>query len=211
MHSWSGASDVIVRCGSHDPELEGYHYLASFPEIKHYVGDDDPYKDSITGNAGYLPAQQEMYERYPGYSGYLSIEDDCTFEEKFFDRRILDLFDRFPNRCGMVRLHDLAQQIESYAFSDVWCNALGCLWPAKAGEPGFKIMPVIAGNLITQGPRFRHRPLLRSQGYTGDERRGALETPGIVEKFHGEGERMELWLSHNVHLLRQRLQRAAYS
>ena len=214
LESWAadsaGVSDIILRNGSFDPLVDSYLDFEGFPNLIRYVGNDAPYKDSMTGNAGYLPAQQEMWERFPGYAAYLSIEDDCVFEEKGFDKKILAQFLLFPNRCGMLRLHDHSDEIECYAFSDVWCNALGYLWPDVAGETGFKVMPVIAEELIRKGPAFRHLPLLRSHGYTGNERSGSLEIPGIVEKFMREGMRMESWFQTNAKRMQKKIHAAAY-
>ncbi len=214
VESWlattAGCSDIIVRNGTADPCYHEYDSFEGLPNLIRYVGDDAPYAGSITGNAGYLPAQQEMWERYPGYAAYLSIEDDCTFEEKGFDKTLLDMLSFYPNAVGCVRMTDLANQIEVYCVSAGWTSALGWMWPSEGGEPAFKIMPYICPSLYrADGPRFCHHPLLRSHGYQGHERRGALETPGIVEKFHGEGTKMEQWLFENITRLHDTLMKAA--
>jgi hypothetical protein len=205
----AGCSDIIVRNGSDDPSAPEYAEFDGIPGIIRYVGDDGLFRDTITGNAGYLPAQQEMWEKYPGYAAYMCTEDDTTFEETNFDTTLLALFNNFPNRVGMVKCLDLACQIEIQCFSDTWCNALGWLWPKEGGEPFFNAMPVLADGLATLGPAMCHHPLLRSHGYTGNERRGAMETPDIVAKFHGETRRMEGWLNANYIQLRQKIKEAA--
>jgi hypothetical protein len=121
--------------------------------------------------------------------------------------------EKFPRRVGMIKLPDLSGQIEVQCFSAEWCKALGFLWPREAGEPAFKAMPSLVGKgmyMDGTGATFRHRPLLRSHGYTGSERAGALEIPGIVEKFYTQGVQMEEWLLHNVGAMRARLTKAAY-
>jgi hypothetical protein len=210
-----GLSDLIIRNGSSDPTAPEYqNYSIAVPDVIRYIGDDEPYRGSITGNAGYCPAQQEMWERYPGYAAYLTLEDDTVLHTKGFDRNLLATFDFFPGRVGYVQLYDRAQTIEVQCFSAEWCNALGHLCNPEVGETAFILSRLLAGEkmMMYAGERaeFTHYPLLKEYGYTGDERPGALSMPEQVAKFRKQEAEMLVWMRDNGNLLRAKLEVAAH-
>lgn len=213
QHYTPELSDIIVRNGENDDSKDLYkQYFAGLPGVIHFVGPDSGFKTSVDGTAGYCVAQQDIWERFPDYSAYLCIEDDCVLESSGFDRWLLDRLDKFPNRVGMIELVDRANQVQCQCFSAEWCNALGFLCHPDVGEPAFKLSVYLATpGLIArgEGAQFTHRPLL---GDTGAERSGSPKwTDGTVARFYQQEEYMNnVWIPKNEWLLRNRLEVAAY-
>lgn len=211
-HASPGLSEVILRNGEHDPLKDEYIPFTEMPSVIRFVGPDSGFKTSVDGTAGYCVAQQDIWERFPFYSAYLCIEDDCVLESPGFDRWLLDRLDKFPNRVGMIELVDRANQVQCQCFSAEWCNALGFLCHPDVGEPSFKLATYLATpGLLTrgEGAQFTHRPLL---GDTGTERSGSPKwTDGTVARFYQQEEYMNsVWLPKHEKALRNKLEAAAY-
>lgn len=211
-HATPGLSEVILRNGENDPSKDAYEpFTEGMPNLIRFVGRDTGF-NSCDGTAGYCTAQQDIWERYPDYSAYLCIEDDCVLESPGFDRWLLDALNNFPNRVGMIELIDRSQQVQVQCFSAEWCNALGFLCHPEVGEPAFKMAVYLASpGLIARGDgaHFSHYALL---GDTGTERSGSPKwTDGTVTRFY-EQERFMFneWLPKHGRELRKRLEDAAY-
>ena len=202
-----GLSDVILRNGLSDPLLVGYEVFESLPNVHRVVGTDEGFNSTWAGTAGYCPAQQDLYTRFPDYAAYLCIEDDTVLASVGFDRWLLDAFDDFEGRKGMVELYDRAQTIHVQCFSAEWCQALGYLCNPAIGEIAFLFARYLAGNNRFKSGKghaeYTHIPLLRA---TDTERPGAMLQPKVTGEFyrqlddynknwlpeHGPAERMKL-------------------
>jgi len=208
-----GLSDLIIRNGSADPTAPEYqNYSIAVPDVIRYIGDDDQFAArSMTGDAGYCLAQQEIWEQYPGYAAYLTLEDDTVLHTKGFDANLLKMIEEFPNRIGMVLLHDRAAQIEAQCFSAEWCNLLGYLCNPEVGEAAFMLSTITAKAIPAMfrhsGPQaeFTHKPLLREYGYEGNERMGAMSRPEQVAKFRVQEAAMHEWRKEHGNALIMKL------
>lgn len=176
----AGCSDLILRNGEADPRRHEYECFEKLPNLIRVVGPDDGFKSTWPGTAGYNPAQQDLWTRYPGYDAYLCIEDDTVLHTPGFDRWLLDTLKEYPNRLGVIELYDRAQQIHCLTLSNVWCDTLGYLCHPDLGENAFEQTLLLAHEVkLIRGAKgyaeFTHHPHVRAYGYTGDERRGAVE------------------------------------
>lgn len=181
LKTTTGCADLILRNGDADPRYHEYSSFEGFPHVIRVVGPDTGFKSSWRGTAGYNPAQQDLWKRFPGYAAYLCIEDDCVFHTQDWDRWVLSSFDVFPGRVGVTELYDRSQTIHCLAMSAEWCGALGYLCHPDLAENAFE-QTVVLANMSPkqiQGARgkaeFTHLPHVRAYGYTGNERIGAVE------------------------------------
>jgi len=192
----TGYSDLILRNGEADPVKDEYAMFEGIPGVIRVVGTDQGFNSF--GTAGYNPAQEDLWERFSDYSAYISIEDDCVLETPGFDQWLLAEFDRFPGRVGLIELYDRSQTIHCPCLSAEWCDALGYLFLPGVGEHGFhQVLQLAQADppqyLVGTGAHFTHYPHLREYGYTGNERKGALATPGIPEQFHQQAIMLARW------------------
>jgi hypothetical protein len=181
----AGVSDVILRNGEGDPTVEVYGKFAS--RVKRFVGSDSGYNTTWEGTAGYAPAQQDIWERHPGYAAYLTIEDDTVLHTEGFDKILLAEFDRFPDRVGALELADRAGTITVQCFSREWIARVGALCLPAVGEQAFDVsreLAKAAGRYAASTVEFTHVPHLGTYGYGGDERPGAMELPGVPDRFY---------------------------
>lgn len=210
-----GVSDLIIRNGEKD--TSDYTMFDDLgPEVIRFVGPDDGFNTTWVGTAGYAPAQQDIYERYPGYDAYLCIEDDTVLETPGFDTWLLAEFDKFPNRVGMIELYDRSQTIHCQCFSKEWLKTIGYLCIPAVGEHAFEVSRALAGQAFLRpgvGAEFTHYPCVRSYGYTGDERAGAVEPSNAdspVARFYVEQDRVNNeWMPEHADALRARLEKEA--
>lgn len=195
----AGLADVILRVGDTDLQKDAYNRFIGIPGLVHVVGPDEGFNSTWAGTAGYNPAQQDLYERFPNYAAYLSIEDDTVLHDDAFDLSLLQELDKFSGRVGLIELYDRSQTIHCPCVSAEWCEALGYLFSPEVGEHGFyqllqlaQTEPVqyLSGRGVAQ---FTHYPHLREYGYTGDERPGALAQPAVTEAFKSQARALVEW------------------
>jgi len=203
LETSDGAADVLLRNGEADPTKDEYAVFEDVPGLIRVVGTDEGF-NSVSGNAGYNCAQQDLYERFPDYSAYLSIEDDCVLHTRGFDTQLLSMLDDFPGRVGCLHLYDRAQTIHVMCVSAEWCSALGWFFDPQVGEQGFNQMLNLAQRAPAQfakavSVQFTHFPHLRSYGYTGNERAGALEQPAVVRSFYDQEAMLNDWMHNRAH------------
>jgi hypothetical protein len=213
-HASLTTSDVLLRNGERDPLHGDYAMFEGMPNLVRVVGPDDGFNTTWTGSAGYAPAQQDLYERYPDYAAYLCIEDDTVLETPAFDSWLLSRLDTFPGRVGMIELYDRSQTIHVQCFSAEWCKALGHLCNPAVGELAFELALRLANTQMYRsgrwGAEFTHLPLLPQYGYTGSERAGALSMPNVVSNFYTKREWFyHEWLPLNEPREREKLEAAA--
>jgi hypothetical protein len=217
MASWmattSGASDLILRNGEDDPLADLYAAFEGTPNLIRVLGTDRGF-NSVGGNAGYNCAQQDLWERFPDYSAYLSIEDDCILHTPNFDTMLLRMFDDYPGRVACLELYDRSQTIHCPCLSAEWCDALGFLFHPDVGEHGFYQVLDLAMTYPAQfgkavSVQFTHYPHLREYGYNGDERPGALSQPAVVEAFKHQARALVNWMSKNRQSAKAALMRAS--
>lgn len=219
VQSWiglsAGCSDLIVRNGEADPSRDDYREFDSVPNLIRYVGPDDGFNTTWVGTAGYAPAQEDIYRRYPEYSAYLCLEDDTVLHSRRFDAAILAAIAALPGRVGVVKMHDRSQTITCLAISDSWCKALGYLCCPEIGETAFLQTVALASNLMMLHDghgyaEFTHLPHLRDYGYEGNERPGAMTMPDVVNRFHEQERHLfQEWMPRNGPEAKERLRAAA--
>lgn len=207
-HGSLGLTDVLLRNGERDPLRDGYSMFEGMPNVIRVVGPDDGFNTTWVGSAGYAPAQQDLYERYPDYSAYLCIEDDTVLETNAFDDWLLARLGDFPGRVGMIELYDRSQTIHVQCFSAEWCRAVGHLCNPEVGELAFELALRLANSAFYRsgkgGAEFTHMPLLPQYGYSGTERPGALSMPEVVSNFYTKRE----WFYHEWVPLNEACERA---
>jgi hypothetical protein len=208
-----GVSDLIIRNGEKD--TSDYTMFDDLgPEVIRFVGPDDGF-NTWDSTAGYAPAQQDIYERYPGYDAYLCIEDDTVLETPGFDTWLLAEFDKFPNRVGMIELYDRSQTIHCQCFSKEWLKTIGYLCIPAVGEHAFGVSLALAGRAFFRlgvGAQFTHYPCVRSYGYAGNERAGAMENGNepVRQWYYEQWEQIfHDWIPQHADALRARLEKEA--
>ena len=213
VESWamtsSGVSDILLRTGEADPLASAYEAFDEIPAIIRTHGPDTGFNSTWAGTAGYNPAQQDLYTRFPNYAAYLCIEDDCVLETPGFDAWLLRAVKGFPGRVGVIELQCLSPPDRNcfcLCLSDGWCRTLGYLCHPDLGENAFEQTIVLANMpplMIRSGKggaEFTHHPHLRDRGYTGDERPGALAQPDVVAAFTEQEDMMfNQWLPLHAH------------
>lgn len=208
-----GYADVLLRNGEADPLKDEYAVFEDCPGLIRVVGTDEGF-NSVSGNAGYNCAQQDLWERYPDYSAYWSIEDDCVINTPGFDTQLLSMFDDFPKRVGLLLPHDWSNTIKCPVMSAEWCDALGWMFDPQVGEHGFNQVLHLAQMYPAQfakavSVQFTHQPLLRNYGYTGNERPGSMEQPEVVNKFYEQTALYDEWMQNRARADKAKLREAA--
>lgn len=206
----TGCSTLIIRNGEKDTaDYSAFDDLG--PDVIRVVGPDDGFNTTWVGTAGYAPAQQDIYERFPDFDAYLCIEDDTIIETRGFDERLLKGFDRFPNRVGMIELFDRTQTIHVQCFSKEWIAAVGHLCIPAVGELAHEVSIALAPCWVDMDTQFTHYPCVRAFGYTGNERAGAVETNNADLRNRYYQQRAWVfneWLPQHGPRLRQQIARA---
>jgi hypothetical protein len=204
---------VLLRNGEADPIKDEYARFEGIPYLHRVVGPDEGFKSTWAGTAGYNPAQQDLYERFPNYAAYLCIEDDCVLHTPGFDRWLLEAFDEFPGRVGLIELIDRSHTIHVTAHSAEWCSALGWLCCPEVGEQAFRLSLRLASAhppmyMAGAGAQFTHMPCVRAYGYTGNERQGAIEQPEVVRNFFDQEAALSAWIDKHFDEYKCRLMNA---
>ena len=197
-----GLSDLVIRTGEQDPTAREYSGITrEFDDVIWYHGTDDGFG---WPTAGYCLAIEDIVKRFPDYSYYMMLEDDCLLLKAGWDAWMIDQFESFPNRIGLIHL---ASSIHALVASREWIDALGFFQPPVLREHGFSGLLDLgekSGYMVEgAGCPIDHRPVSPDRGrpgfiFTGypetrahwNEDEAALtrwrseELPGLVSRLH---------------------------
>jgi hypothetical protein len=74
---------------------------------------------------GFVNCTNELYKLHPGYSYYMSAEDDVVMLEHGWDKRVLEFFQSLPVAGNVVKFEDNAHCIDSYIIDSAYTDAAG--------------------------------------------------------------------------------------
>lgn len=162
----SGNADLLIRNGEKDPTCAEYAVFDGIDSVIRVVGTDDGFG---WPTATYCLAIEDLRLRYPDYSYYAMMEDDCTLLDSGWDKWLIDAFETFPNRVGVIHLVDVSNQIHALAASAEWINAVGHFMCPELREEAFDGLMRLAGSSMKQGTgaRILHRPVPPHEGRGG--------------------------------------------
>ncbi len=161
-----GLSDLIFRNGEDDPIWSEYLTYEDHPTIMRVLGSD---KGFGWPTAGYCLAIEDLRHRFPHYSYYAMMEDDCLLLEKGWDAEVIRLINEDPQKLRVVHFTDVSNQIHAMATSAEWINAVGHFLAPELREKGFDGLLTLAKSMdaICDGPKIQHCPVPPSRGRAG--------------------------------------------
>lgn len=170
-----GFADLIVRTGEKDPEAHRYAGITSeFNDVQWYHGPDEGFG---WPTAGYCMAIEDIVKRFPDYSYYMMLEDDCLLLQRNWDKWVVEQFAAMPNHIGLIHL---ASSIHALIASREWIDTLGFFLPPVLREHGFSGLMEIgtdSGSMIEgTGCPIDHRPVSPGRGRAGFVYTGYPET-----------------------------------
>lgn len=170
----AGNADIILRTQascSTSPDYDSIDHPFVIRDIGLNDGDYGQWPD-----AGYCFAMQELWVLYPGYAAYSMCEDDFTFTEDAWDKKILDGFSQFPNRVGQLQWQVTGRPAIAIAVSDTWANALGYFQPPLK-EAGYEALSLLGRDGRSAfGPTLHH-----NLGNSRWGHRSPLWTPDLAD------------------------------
>lgn len=161
----SGLSDVLVRTGEKDPVAKKYTGISlEFKDVIWHHGTDEGFG---WPTAGYCLAIEDIVKRFPDYSYYMMLEDDCLLLTPGWDRWMIERFEDFPNRIGMIHL---TSSIHALVVSRQWIDTLGFFQPPVLREQAFNgLLDIGAAGFMVEGTGcvIDHRPVSADRGRPG--------------------------------------------
>ena len=165
--SYENLTDIVIRVGEKDPTAHEYHALQGRAII--YYGTDDGFG---WPTSSYCMAIEDIRKKFPGYSYYMMLEDDCVFETLNWDVWIDDQYKyHMPNRIGLIRLVDVSFQIHALVASAETIDVLGFFQCPELREQAFTGLLDLgnaSGTMIEgHGCAIRHTPVAPGRGRPG--------------------------------------------
>ena len=149
----SGKADIIVRLGETDPTLEDYCEI-KHPNLRFVLETDGGF--GRWPDAGYCFALNDLWKRNPGYAAYSMMEDDMSFVDVGWDKKVLDILCTFPNRIGLVKWNVIGRAAICLAVSDLWADTLGYFQKPEMQEAGYEALLQLGRDRTAKGPTLFH-------------------------------------------------------
>lgn len=186
--------------------------LPSKADILLYVPEDDeclPEYEALRGNrglreivfgpnmGGYAQTLQGLWRRFPNYSHYLSMEDDCILLDQGWDKHLIETYTRsfYPHNVGMIQLVDVSGEVRCQFVSRKWTDLLGYFMYPPLREHAVKALYTLAENLRLNV--WAHNARVRHEGsWRGGFSNGKVEwmSPEAAQRYHENDARFEEYM-----------------